>query len=95
MAKGYIRDATCSFKVGIYLNRDGNILQPGETIAGQKNFTFGGFASSIPASEAINDENSSAIHNGVAGLIWLLSGTDENFDELSVKKTTTEVVEED
>ena len=93
MAKGYIRDATCSFKVGIYLNRDGNILQPGETIAGQKNFTFGGFASSIPASEAINDENSSAIHNGVAGLIWLLSGTDENFDTM-ITRTVTEDVED-
>ena len=94
MAKGYFRDATCSFKVAIYQNRDGNILQPGETIAGQKNFTFGGFASSIPASEALNDENSSAIHNGVAGLIWLLSGTDENFDTM-VEKITSEIVEDD
>ena len=93
MAKGYFRDATCSFKVGIYLNKDGNILQPGETPASQKNFTFGGFASSIPASEALNDENSSAIHNGVAGLIWLLSGTDENFDTM-ITRTITEEVED-
>ena len=93
MAKGYFRDATCSFKVAIYQNRDGNILQPGETIAGQKTFTFGGFASSIPASEALNDENSSAIHNGVAGLIWLLSGSDENFDT-NITRTVTEEVDD-
>ena len=93
MAKGYVRNETCSFKVGIYLNRDGNILQPGETVAGQKNVTFGGFASSIPASEAVNDENSSAIHNGVAGLIWLLSGTDENFDT-NIMRTVNEEVED-
>ena len=93
MAKGYFRDATCSFKVAIYQNSDGNILQPGETIAGQKNFTFGGFASSIPASEALNDENSSAIHNGVAGLIWLLSGSDENFDT-NITRTVTEEVDD-
>ena len=93
MAKGYFRDATCSFKVAIYQNRDGNILQPGETIAGQKNFTFGGFASSIPASEALNDENSSAIHNGVAGLIWLLSGSNENFDT-NITRTVTEEVDD-
>ena len=90
MAKGYFRAPTCSFKVDVYLNRDGNILQPGETIAGTKTFTLGGFASSIPASEALNDENSSAIHNGVAGLIWLFSGTDENFDT-----NITRIVKED
>lgn len=93
MSKEYIRNETCSFKVGIYLNRDGNILQDGETIAGQKNMTFGGFASSIPASEALNDENSSAIHNGVAGLIWLLSGTDQNFDT-NIKRTVTEEIDD-
>lgn len=93
MAKGYVRDATCSFKVGVFLNRDGNILQPGESVAGQKNITFGGFASSISASEALNDENSSALHNGVAGLIWLLSGTDENFDTM-ITRTITEEVED-
>ena len=92
MAKGYVRNETCSFKVGIYLNRDGNILQPGETVGGSKKISFGGFASSIPASEAVNDENSSAIHNGVAGLIWLLSGTDENFK--SVQETLNREHEE-
>ena len=30
MSKGFIAKETCSFKVGIYQNRDGNILQPGE-----------------------------------------------------------------
>lgn len=91
MAKGYFRDATCSFKVGIFMNSNGNICQEGESPASQKNFTFGGFASSIPASEALNDENSSAIHNGVAGLIWLLSGTDENFNENIIRTVTEEV----
>lgn len=91
MAKGYIRDETCSFKVKMYLNRDGNIAEDGDTVASQKNFTFGGFASSIPASEALNDENSSAIHNGVAGLIWLLSGTDQNFDQNIIRTVTEEV----
>ena len=38
MSKGFIAKETCSFKVGIYQNRDGNILQPGETVGGQKNF---------------------------------------------------------
>ena len=33
MAKGFIAKDTCSFKVGIYQNRDGNILQEGETVA--------------------------------------------------------------
>ena len=91
MAKGFIAKDTCSFKVGIYQNRDGNILQEGETVAGQKNFTFGGFKSDITATEAINDENSPALHNGVAGLIWLLSGTDENFDTNVVRTLTEEI----
>ena len=94
MAKGYIAGETCSFKVNVFHNRDGNVLQPGETIAGQKTVTFGGFKSDIPASEAVNDgENSSALHNGVAGLMWLLSGSDENFDTL-VKRTLIEEVDD-
>ena len=91
MSKGFIAKETCSFKVGIYQNRDGNILQEGETVAGQKNFTFGGFKSDITAEESINDENSPALHNGVAGLIWLLSGTDENFDTNVVRTLTEEI----
>ena len=77
------------------LNRDGNVAQPGETVAGKKSVTFGGFKSDITIDEAINTEDSTALHNGVAGLMWLFTGTDENFDELSVKKTTVEVVEDD
>jgi len=88
-----IKDPTCKVKFDVFLNRDGNILQPGETAAGKKTMTFSGFDSNIPADELINTENSSAIHNGVAGLMWLLSGTDENFDTM-VQKITTEVVEE-
>ena len=76
-------------------NRDGNVAQPGETVAGKKTVTFSGIKSDITIDEAINTEDSTALHNGVAGLMWLLSGTDENFDELSVKKTTIEVVNED
>ena len=89
----FLKNPTCKVKVNVYLNRDGNILQPGETIAGQKNFTFSGFDSNITVDELINTENSSALHNGVAGLIWLLSGTDENFDTM-ITRTVTEDVED-
>ena len=95
MAKDFATNPTCSIKFDVMLNRDGYIAQPGETVAGKKTVTFSGFKSDITIDEAINTEDSTALHNGVAGLMWLLSGTDENFDELSVKKTTTEVVEED
>ena len=93
MAKGFFREETCAFKVKVYLNSQGNILQPGETPAGEKQFTFGNFASSLTASESVNDENSPAIHNGVAGLIWLLSGSDENFDP-NIKRTLIEEVDD-
>ena len=89
-----VKDPTCKVIVNVFLNRDGNILQEGETIAGKKTFTFSGFDSNITADELINTENSSALHNGVAGLMWLFSGTDENFDTL-VQKVTTEIVEDD
>jgi len=95
MAKDFATNPTCSLKFDVFLNRDGNIAQPGETVAGKKSVTFSGIKSDITIDEAINTENSSAFHNGVAGLMWLLSGTDENFDELSVRKTTVEIVEED
>ena len=95
MAKDFATNPTCSMKFDVMTNSDGNILQPGETVAGKKTVNFSGFKSDIMIDEAINTEDSTALHNGVAGLMWLFSGTDENFDELSVKKTTTEVVEED
>lgn len=96
MAKDFVENPTCSMKVDVYLNRDGNILQPGETVASKKTVTFSGFKSDITIDETVNTENSEALHNGVAGLMWLLSGSDEgNFDELSIKKTTVEFVEED
>lgn len=95
MAKDFTLNPTCSLKFDVMLNRDGNVAQPGETVAGKKSVTFGGFKSDITIDDAINTENSPALHNGVAGLMWLLSGSDENFDELSVKKTSVEVVEED
>ena len=93
MSKAYIAAETCSFKFGIYMNRDGNILQGDETPALQKNFTFGGFVSSITAEEAINDEDSPALHNGVSGLIWLFSGQDDNFNPL-IKRTLIEEVDD-
>ena len=69
-------------------------MQPDETIADQKNITFSGFDSNITADELINTENSTALHNGVSGLMWLFSGYDEgNFDTM-VEKVTSEVVEE-
>lgn len=95
MAKDFSASPTCKLSFDVMLNRDGNIAQPGETVAGVKSVSFSGFKSDITIDEAINTENSSAIHNGVAGLMWLLSGSDENFDELSVKKTTVEIVEDD
>ena len=95
MAKDFSLNPTCSMKFDVMLNRDGNIVQPGETVAGKKSVTFGGFKSDITIDETINTEDSTAIHNGMAGLMWLLSGSDENFDELSVKKTSVEVVEDD
>ena len=94
MSKGFIAKETCSFKVGIYQNRNGNILQPGETIAGQKTWTLKGFSSDITADEAINTENSTALHNGVCAFMWLFSGYDEgNFDE-NFTKISTEVMED-
>lgn len=89
----FSEDYTCTMKVDVNLNRDGNIQQEGEAVAGQENFTFKGFASSISAAETVNDEDSPALHNGVAGLVWLFSGTDENLDPLSVVKTTKEAIE--
>ena len=95
MAKDFSLNPTCSMKFDVYLNRDGNIAQEGETVAGKKTVTFSGIKSDATIDETINTENSEALHNGIAGLMWLLSGTDENFDELSIKKTSVELVEED
>jgi len=96
MSKDFSINPTCSMKFDVFLNSDGNILQEGETVASKKTVTFSGFKSDVTIDEAINTENSEALHNGIAGLMWLFTGSDEgNFDELSIKKTTTEVVEED
>ncbi|MBR6013726.1 MAG: hypothetical protein IK062_08100 [Selenomonadaceae bacterium] len=96
MSKDFATNPTCSIKVDVYTNSQGNIIQPGETVAGKKTFTFSGIKSDVTIDETINTENSTALHNGIAGFMWLFCGTDErNFDELSIKKTTTEVIEED
>ena len=96
MAKDFNLNPTCSMKVDVMLNRDENIVQPGETVAGKKTVTFSGIKSDVTIDDAINTEKSSALHNGIAGLMWLFTGSDEgNFDELSIRKTTTEIVEED
>ena len=95
MAKDFVTNPTCSMKVDVFTNSQGNILQDGDTVAGKKTFTFSGIKSDISIDETINTENSTALHNGAAGLMWLFTGDDENFDELSIKKTTTEIVEDD
>ena len=96
MAKDFNLNPTCSIKFDVFLNRDGNILQLGEAVAGKKTVTFSGIKSDATIDETINTEDSEALHNGIAGLMWLFTGSDEGiFDELSIKKTTTEVVEED
>ncbi|MBQ9491326.1 MAG: hypothetical protein IJU86_00920, partial [Firmicutes bacterium] len=65
----FVSDYTCTIKFNVMLNRDGNIMQEGETPASQKNFTFGGFTSTITAEETVNDEDDEreekALHNGV------------------------------
>ena len=89
----YADNYTCSVKFSVPMNRDGNICQEGETVAGQKIFTFSGFTSTITAAETVNDADDTsedkALHNGVSGLVWLFTGRDDNFDPLSVKKITT------
>ena len=40
-----------------------------------------------------DEREEKALHNGVSGLMWLFSGNDENFDTLSVKKTSTEMID--
>ena len=84
----YAENVISTIKVSVNKNRDGNIAQEGDIVAGAEQFSFKGFASSITAAETVNDEDSPALHNGVAGLVWLFSGTDENFDPLTVEKTT-------
>ena len=95
----YISDYTCTMKFNVMMNRDGNILQEGETPASQKHFTFGGFTSTITAAETVNDDEdereNKALHNGISGLMWLFSGNDENFDTLSVKKISTEMIDDE
>ena len=92
--KDFNLNPTCSIKFDVMLNKDGNIAQEGEAIAGKKSVTFSGFKSDITIDEAINTENSTALHNGVAGLMWLLSGTDENFDT-NVEKHSIEVIDDE
>ena len=40
MAKEFVEDLVSTMKVEVYLNRDGNILQEGETVAGSKKISF-------------------------------------------------------
>ena len=89
-----VKNPTCKVKVNVFMNRNGNVSQEGETPTSQKTFTFTGFDSNITADELINTENSSALHNGIAGLMWLLSGNDTNFDTM-VEKITSEVVDDE
>ena len=95
MAKDFNLNPTCSMKVDVFTNSDGNIVQEDDSVVGKKTVTFSGIKSDITVDEAINTENSTAIHNGVAGLMWMFTGNDDNFDELSVRKNTTEIIEYD
>ena len=82
----FSEDYTCTMKVDVNLNRNGNICQAGDTVAGKKTLTFSGINSSVTAAETVNDTDSPALHNGISGLMWLFSGTDDNFDPLTIKK---------
>ena len=93
--KDFAENPTCTMKVKVYTNSQGNIVQEDETITGEKTVIFKGFASSISANEVINTESSTALHNGVSGLMWLFTGNDEgNFDE-NFEKHSIEVLEDD
>ncbi len=93
----YVGDYTCKMKFNVMLNSDGNILQEGETPASQKIFTISGVNSTVTAAETVNDDDDEredkALHNGISGLMWLFSGQDNNFDTLSVKKISTEMID--
>ncbi len=89
----FVSEDTCKISVGVYLNSNGNIVQGDETPVSQKTFTFSGITSTITAEEAINTENSPAVHNGISALMWLFTGQDDNFDE-NFKKTSVEVMED-
>ena len=86
-------DYTCTMKVDVNLNRDGNIQQEGEMVAGKKTLTFSGVISTVTAAETVNDEGSPALHNGISGLIWLFTGRDDNFDPLTIKKISKEEID--
>lgn len=94
MKKDFVENPTCTMKVNVFLNKDGNILQEDEQIAGEKTLTFNGIKSDVTIDDAMNTEDSEALHNGISALMWLFTGTDENFDPLSIRKVTTEIVED-
>ena len=89
----FSEDYTCTMKVDVNLNRDGNIQQEGEIVAGKKTLTFSGVISTVTAAETVNDEGSPALHNGISGLIWLFTGRDDNFDPLTIKKISKEEID--
>ena len=89
----FSEDYTCTMKVDVNLNRDGNIQQEGEIVAGKKTLTFSGVISTVTAAETVNDEGSPAVHNGISGLIWLFTGRDDNFDPLTIKKISKEEID--
>lgn len=89
----FSEDYTCTMKVDVNLNRDGNIAQDGEIVAGKKTLTFSGVISTVTAAETVNDNDSPALHNGISGLIWLFTGRDDNFDPLTIKKISREEID--
>ena len=93
MSKEFVSEDICNLKVSVYLNNAGNIVQNDEIAVSQKIITFNGIASSITAEEAVNTDESPALHNGVSALMWLFTGQDDNFNE-NFKKTSVEVMED-
>lgn len=89
----FSEDYTCTMKVDVNLNRDGNIQQEGEIVGGKKTLTFSGVISTVTAAETVNDEGSPALHNGISGLMWLFTGRDDNFDPLTIKKISKEEID--
>lgn len=95
MAIEFVEDVVSTMKVEVYLNSNGYVLEEGESVSGKKNVTFSGFASSISANEAVNDEDSPTLHNGVSALMWLFTGYDEGNFNKYVTRVKKEEIEED
>ena len=95
MTREFTENPTCSVKVNVYLNRDGNICGEGDTPVSEKTVTFQGIKSDITPAELENQDDSPALHNGISGLMWLFTGTDEGNFNPNVVKVSKAVLEEE